>query len=79
MFSVSCQTLQGDGSVLDSLSAVAEVVEQLNEASQWFPGGSKEMRVSTRSVLPCAQPCYMSFVVFCVGRAATLQDTGVES
>ena len=29
----------------DSLAAVAVLVEQLNEGSQWYPGGSKEMRV----------------------------------
>ena len=27
------------------VSAVIVVVEQINEGSQWFPGGNKDMRV----------------------------------
>ena len=27
------------------VSAVVVVVEQINEGSQWFPGGNKDMRV----------------------------------
>ena len=36
------------------MAEVVHTVELLQEASQWFPGGSKEMRVSEGCCLPLA-------------------------
>ena len=35
-----------EGGVPSSLEGIGQVVEVLQEGASWFPGGSKEMRVS---------------------------------
>ena len=48
-FSHLVQRLEGSCR-LDSVEEVSAAVELLQESSQWFPGGSKQMKVLT---IPC--------------------------
>ena len=43
------------------MAEVVHTVELLQEASQWFPGGSKEMRVSEGRCRPLALSAYIWF------------------
>jgi hypothetical protein len=40
----------------ETMEAIAERIEVLQEGALWFPGGTKEMRVSYRGVWRCF-PC----------------------